>query len=159
MSQFDVEAFYDHCAGIVQDNITAKVAEINAEKADSHAIVAPTVNQFVADFSKQILNENFFIFYTLLDAQTVGQVGSYAAQEVSMLFYACFLEAEDGTDVIKKSLRYSRALTEIFLEHYRDTPEISGIEIIQHFPQSAQFQNSSDWYKIGGIEIKGTIVS
>lgn len=159
MSQFDVESFYDFCSAVVQDNIAAKVAEINAEKADAHVIQAPTENQFVSDFSAQLLNENFFIYYELLDTEATEQAGDSVALEVMMRFYALFVEAEDGTDSVKKALRYSRALHEIFLEHYRDVPEISGIEIIQIAPQSTQFPNSSDWYKIGGVEIKGTIVS
>lgn len=157
MSQFDIESFYDYCIALVKDNIGAKITEINNEKADSIVLVAPASNQYVSDFSKQLLNENLFVYYTLLDSEITGQTGHGLAQEITMLFYVCFLESENEIDTVKKSLRYTRALTEIFLNDYKSASEISTIEINQILPQSAQFQNASDWYKISGVEIKGTI--
>lgn len=157
MSKFDVESFYNHCADLFKNNIDAKVTEINNEKADSITIEAPSADQIITDFHEQILNFDFFTYYTLLEATSVDQAGSSVAYEVSMLFYVCFLDPEDGTDIIKKALRYTRALAEIFQEGNFDESRLSGLEIIQHFPQSAQFQNGSDWYKIGGVEIKGTV--
>ncbi len=157
MSIFDTESFYDYCSELVKANIDTKIDEINAEKADAIILEKPDANDFVYDFSVQRTTPDFFFFYTLTGERPLQTNGDKVSMEISMIFYAAFVDNDVDDAAIRKGLRYSRALREIFLEDHGKQSKISDLEIISHLPESAQFQNTKKWYKIGGIEIKGSI--
>lgn len=154
---FDVESFYDYAAQVLKDNISAKVAEINTEKDDGITLEAPRSSDYYVDFNEKVISEPFFIYYTLVEARPIENVGEDVSIEVTMMFYVAFIEIDGGDEALKKGMRYTRAFQEVFKEGFAGHAQISDLEIFQHMPQSAQFEKSSKWYKIGGIEIKGTI--
>lgn len=158
MSRFDAEAFFDYCENLLKDKISDKVAEINAEKGDS-LLIAPNDRQFITDFTEQILNEDIFFYCTMLPAENVASNGPFVSTELKMMVYVAFIDTDGGEKSRKKGFRYTRAISEIYQNAFDNLAEVSNIEIIQHIPESAQFQNESEWYKLGGVEIKGTITT
>ena len=155
--KFDVESFYNLMVKTLKDNIDTKIDEINAEKADSITLQKPRDPQdYYANFNNQMLAQTFFIYYTMISAKPLENVGGHGSVEVVMHIYAAFVDV-DGDNALQKGMRYTRALSEIFKENYDLSPHISDIEVFEHLPQSAQFEKRSKWYKIGGIEIKGII--
>lgn len=154
---FDVESFYDLAVATLKDNIDAKIDSLNAEKADAITLKKPEGDDYYPDFNEKMISKTFFISYGIVDAQVTEVVGEDVSIEVTMHVYVGFVEVNGGVEVIKQGLRYTRALHEIFTENFDASANISNIEIFQYMPQSAQFEKNSKWYKIGGIEIKGTI--
>lgn len=157
MSKMDVEEFYDFTVALVRDNIDAKIDAINAEKGDT-LLQKPTSGQFVSDVTEQVLAHDFFLFYTMAPSKVLDNAGPNTSLEITMMFYVVFVDPAGGSDSFKKAVRYTRALAEIFKDNYDSYAHSSDFELVSHIPQSAQFENSSEWYKIGGIEIKGAIV-
>lgn len=157
MSKFDEEEFYDYCVNLVKDNIGAKITALNAEKADAITLETPGASDYIFDFSVKSATPDFFIYYTMLDAVPLDTVGNQSSIECNILFYFAFIDFEENDYSIRKGMRYTRALREIFLDNFNNNHQISDFEIFQVFPQSAQFQNTKKWYKVGGVEIKGVI--
>ena len=156
--KYDVERFYFDCVQIVKDKIDDVVDALNAEKSDNITISKPTANQFKGEMTSELLNENFFILHSLGDTSEINQEGGDLALPVKMIFYAVFSDPEGDEDTLRKALRYTRALQTIFQENQEIGSQNVKIKITSHYPQSTQFENSTDWYKIGGIEIEGTIL-
>lgn len=157
MSKFDVEKFYDYAVALLKDNIGNKITELNTEKSDSITLEAPENEEYIADFNSQAVLPEFFVYYTISDVVPVQSVGEAVALEVTLMIYAAFIDYEEGDAPIRKGMRYVRALYEIFSDNFAKNSRISDFEIFQHMPQSAQFENTENWYKIAGVQIKGTI--
>lgn len=159
MSKFDAENFYDYCVNLVKDNIASKVAALNTEKSDSITLIAPDSGNYLSDYNNIAVTPSFFIYSSIIGVNVLQSVGTKASLEITVMFYVAFIDHSESDSAIRKGLRYTRGLQEIFLDNFSKNSQISDFQIFQHAPQSAQFENTSKWYKIGGIEIKGVISS
>lgn len=157
MAKYDVEQFEDDMLALVKSNISAKVAEINAEKGDD-MLQAPRDDQYINNYSRDNINKDFWIYYAVVQSEPIAQAGASLALEVTMDFYIAFCNVNNDGAAQKKTLRYIRALSEIFQSNYRKHAEISALKITSHFGGQTRFENNRNWYKIGAVELKGTII-
>ena len=155
MARYDLERFRDDIIKIVQDNMPAKVAQINAEKADGDDIEAPDNSLYIFDIMDAVLNAYPFIYYGFDNVVTDGTVGQ--TKTTVTLFISVVFDNANNTSVINQALRYTRALKEIIEEHQSDIAQISVNQVSQFAPDDFQLNNGAN-YKIGGILIEGTMI-
>ena len=157
MSSFDLEDFRDVLKAYLVDNMAAKVAEINTEKDDSLLIEIPEA-QYFQDFNEKIVNFTDFMYFGFLPFDPGISSGNSLAQPVSMFFLSMISDHEGGTVGENKLLRYTRAMTEIFQANALANSHISDLEITILPPDLVQIRPGPDWYKAGGVYVKGTVL-
>jgi len=158
MAKFDLEVFSDTLKNYLIDNMAAKVAEINTEKGDDPVLNEIPAAAYFEDFNEKIVNFTDFIYFGFDEFEpgvsNAGEIG----QPVSMFFLTLVIDQDGGVVGRNKILRYTRAMFEIFEENATTDANISDLEMIILPPDRVTLDLSSDWYKTGGVRIKGTIV-
>ena len=157
MANFDLEDFRDILKAYLVDNMAAKVAEINTEKGDSLLVEIPEA-QYFQDFNEKIVNFTDFMYFGFLPFDPGISSGNSLAQPVSMFFLSMISDHEGGTVGENKLLRYTRAMTEIFQANATANAHISDLEITIMPPELVQIRPGADWYKAGGVYVKGTVL-
>ena len=157
MARFDLEDFRDVLKAYLVDNMVAKVAEINTEKGDSLLFVIPEA-QYFQDFNEKIVNVTNFIYFGFLPFDPGISSGNSLAQPITMFFLTMVSDHEGGILGENKILRYTRAMTEIFQENALSNAHISDLEITILPPDLVQIKPGADWYKAGGVYVKGTVL-
>ncbi len=138
---------------LLQSNLPAKIADINAEKADTTVLDAIPNDKYVSDINDKVLNSKAFLYHTIINIET-NPTGAKTAITISMNFEVVF-ENSNKTDTLKKALRYSRCLREIIQENFK-SGKYSNLKVSELIPGNAQLNAGSD-FKVGGINIQSTI--
>lgn len=157
MARFDLEDFRDVLKAYLVDNMVAKVAEINAEKGDSLLIDIPEA-QYFQDFNEKIVNFKEFIYFGFQPFEPGISSGDSLAQPVSMFFVTMVTDQSGGITGENKILRYTRAMAEIFQAKALTDSRISDLEITILPPDLVKIEPGSEWYKAGGVNVKGTVL-
>lgn len=158
MAKFDVESFRDYFLNLVKDNLTAKLAEIQAEKGDGLDLTTFEDAQYVGDMNEKVMNFERYIYYALTigDQETNGHQTSL---DIEMSIEVVFANQEGGQEVENSLLRYTRAISEIILENSVGRASIGGIEVKRFFPVSGNNTITQTLVHVGSVEITGTIVA
>lgn len=160
MAKYDLEDFRSYFLNLIKDNMSAKLAEITAEKADSITLDAPDADHYIHSIDDQALAFDPFVHYGFSEIESASQGGSILWKP-TMFFAYYFLDDSQKGDVAEtKILRYTRAMVEIIAANAAQNSYISTPEIIPLPPAIVSFamQDGSD-YKVGGIEIKGSFMA
>jgi len=157
MANFDLEDYRDLMKAFLVDNMAAKVAEINTEKGDSLLVEIPEA-QYFQDFNEKIVNFKDFIYFGFLPFEQGISSGNALGQPVSMFFLTMVSDHAGGIVGENKILRYTRAMMEIFQAESLTDSRISDLELTILPPDLIQIEPGADWYKAGGIYVKGTVV-
>ena len=157
MGSFDLEDFRDILKAYLVDNMVAKVAEINTEKGDTLLVVIPEA-QYFQDFNEKVVNFKDFIYFGFLAFDPGVSSGDSLGQPVTMFFLTMVSEHKGGIIAENKILRYTRAMTEIFQANALENAHISDLEITILPPDLVQIRPGADWYKAGGVYVKGTVL-
>lgn len=158
MAKFDLETFRDTLKAYLVDNMTAKVAEINTEKGDDPVLVVIPEAQYFQDFNEKIVNYENFIYFGFLPFEAGDPNAGEIGQPVSMFFMTMIMDQNSGIVGENKILRYTRAMFEIFQANATAEANISDLEIIILPPESIKIESGSEWYKAGGVYVKGYLV-
>ena len=157
MGSFDLEDFRDILKAYLVDNMAAKVAEINTEKGDYLLIVIPESDYF-QDFNGRIVNVTNFIHFGFMPFDPGVSSGDSLGQPVTMFFMTMISDHEGGILGENKILRYTRAMKEIFQEKSLTDSRISDLEIEIQPPALVEIIPGADYYKAGGVYVKGTVL-
>jgi len=158
MARFDLENFSDTLKAYLVDNMAAKIAEINTEKGDDPVLIEIPETQYFEDFNRKIVNFKDFMYFGFLDFETGIPNAGELGQPASMFFMTFVTDQNSGVIGRNKILRYTRAMFEIFQENATEEANISDLEITILPPEAVKLDFGSDWYKVGGVYVKGTIV-
>jgi hypothetical protein len=158
MARFDFEDFMDHFKDLIQDNLSAKVTEINAEKGDSLLSDIPDA-QFFESLNDSVVNYDNFVLYFIENVESLDTVGADVSYTVTMTFAIIFHDAENWTNAERRILRYTRAFEEIILENAYDSSYIHNITVEPIEPDMLRLSENSPVVKAGGIRITGDITS
>lgn len=156
MAKIDIEVIEAKFLQIVQDNLPAKLTEINTEKGDS-LLTNISNSNYLNDFYQSELTPSLFIHYGISDPETIS-VGSDFAINWTVYFDVYLNDQNNLSTVRKRIIRYTRALYEVIQENYSvlsrycSIPEIANVE-----PQDVQDIVNDTPYKTGGIKIKVSI--
>lgn len=161
MAKFDLETFRDTLKAFLVDNMAAKVSEINTEKGDNPVLAEIPEAQYFQDFNEKIVNFDNFIYYGFLPFEdgitNAGEIG----QPVSMFFMTFITDQStiNGGIIAENTiLRYTRAMFEIFQAESLTEASLSDLEITILPPESVKIEAGADWYKVGGVYVKGYLV-
>ncbi len=152
MSKYDEERLEDDLLAIVQDNLPAKLTEIENEKNDGIVLEDIPSDQYYSTLLNDVLNNDPIIFYGT-QSMSIEAITGATARNVMVFFEVLFLEDFSGVDTRKKAFRYIRALREVIEENARKIPSTSGFEIEGTLPTDFVDLDSSNYYKIGGVAI------
>lgn len=154
-NKYDIEMFIDEMIALVKADLPAKISEINIEKNDD--ITLPTVgnSDYYDDISEQVFYKNQFIYYSLVDVATES-AGHNVSLDVTLAISVLFSNI-NSSGTIKKVMRYTRCLREIFQESFKKTGKASQIKVTEFIPVDIQTNQGSD-FKMGGIQIQASIV-
>lgn len=158
MAKFDLESFNDRLKAFLVDNMAAKIAEINTEKGNDPVLIEIPEAQYFEDFNEKIVNFENFIYYGFLDFEPGLNNGGEVGQPVSMFFTTMITDQDGGVIGRNKILRYTRAMYEIFQENSTSSGSISDLEITIMPPEFVKIRSGSDWYRAGGVYVKGYLV-
>lgn len=157
MARADIETFRDYFLGLIQANLAAKLAEINAEKADGITLTDFIAAQYTSDMNEKVMNYSEFVFYGFPEILTIPNPRGGFALDITMSFEVVFCAPDGGTVAENKILRYTRAMAEIVTESLRGNCIASDVTVEILAPVSLAENLRSQWTKIGGIQIRGTI--
>lgn len=152
-AKYDIETFVNEVIGMVQDNLPAKIAEINLEKGDSALEVIPNGDYFDS-IMQQVLNVNEFIYYPIVSIETVAN-GATTSLTVTLQISAIF-NNRNCDNTMQKVLRYSRALREVVQGDFKLSGSASRLKVTEFAPQDIILNDGSD-FKMGGINLTSTI--
>lgn len=158
MATFDLEDFRTTLKAYLVDNMAAKIAELNTLKADSLTLVVIPEAQYFQDFNEKIVNFKDFIYFGFLPFEPGDSNAGEIGQPVSMFFMTLVTDQDGGIVGENKILRYTRAMFEIFRDKATAHANISDLEITILPPEAVSLDAGSEWYKAGGVYVKGTLI-
>jgi len=155
---FDLEDFRDALVLVLQNGMAAKVAEINLEKGDDPVLVEIPAADYFLDFNSRIVNVPQFIHFGFMPFEPSIPNGSEVALPSTMFFSTFTPDQEGGIVGENKILRYTRAMLEIFASASTQIANISELELTPFPPMRVNLDHTSEWYKVGGVHVKGIVV-
>jgi len=159
--KYDIEKLEEGILALIQENIPAKIAEINAEKADGILLQTPTTDQYFNTTDDEVNNNTLSVMYGIIDGSPLS-IGSNTAEDnrYALLFYLDEKNQAAGV-VRKKLLRYIRASKEIFEENFHSKLKfVSSLKVETIAPTTASWDSNetSPTYKVGGVLIQASLV-
>ncbi|MGY5854061.1 MAG: hypothetical protein RTU92_10875 [Candidatus Thorarchaeota archaeon] len=145
---------------LVQNNLAAKLAEIDAEKADGITLEVPASDQYFNSTDDEVVNQSLVVYYGLTDGNP-NSIGSATAEDNRYMFLIFLDELNLQPGIVRrKILRYIRAFKEIFEENFDRFPFLSLMKVQTIAPNSASWDENetSPVYKVGGVYIETSIV-
>jgi len=148
----DVENVEDRIIEVIQENLGAKIAEINTEKEDTLLIDIP-IDSYFTTFGESTNNKKLFVFYGVDSVDTLS-IGVSTKQTINMFVFVFFSDLNKQDTLRKKSFRYTRAFKEIIERQTARFGALSQIKVTSIAPSDFQLNEQSPLYKIGGIIIE-----
>jgi len=146
---------------LIKSKLPAKLAEIDAEKADGVVLDVPTDEQYYnsTDFDDRVFSQDWLVRYGLEMSET-NSITSATAEDNTYIFLVQWtnLNAPEG-DTRKRLFRYSRAFKEILEENFDRFPYMSKFKIVTIAPALWAENARSPVYKVGGVRLKTAIAS
>lgn len=116
-TRLDIERFCAEVETFLKANLNTKLAALDAEKADSITLkTLPTAAYFFQTLGDKIANYDPFLFYGI-DSMRVrdGQgIGPATAKDYTIHVVVVIQDNGNDPNIVKRLLRYQRALWEIF---------------------------------------------
>lgn len=165
--KFDAEDLLDMMLDCMTSSgaLNTKIAAVEAEKTSAGKGLTPTLAQvdstgyFAQTWSNDILNlKGPAIFYGVANCDAVENAGAVAKKYT--IFVSCVLTDSGNTkDIYKRSLRYSRALEELFYNKFAPSLASGSVKIERIEPVSFQneFDSNND-VNISGLSLTITLV-
>jgi hypothetical protein len=157
MARADIETFRDYFLNLIQANLAAKIAQINLEKNDGITLTDFIPDQYTNDMGRAVMNYSQFVFYGFPEILTIPNPRGDFAMDITMSFEIVLAAPEAGIVAENKILRYTRAFAEIITESLRGNYIASDVTVEILAPISLAENLGSQWSKIGGIQVRGTI--
>jgi len=157
MANYDIETFFDQLETFLIANLNTKITAINAEKADSITLASVSSSAyFFLTLDEQVANYDPFIFYTIGGISSNG-IGPGTGK--TYLVDVALIMTNDGVDSNsrKRTLRYHRAITELFEENYANIDKRVNIKVESLEPITFAAQNDSQFYRAVGVQLQVTL--
>jgi hypothetical protein len=158
--KYDIERLEADLLALVKSKLPAKIAEIQAEKADSINLVVPVDADYFNTTDDEVINRKLSVQHGAVDGLP-NSIGPATAEENRYVFIVYLNELNEGPGgaVRKKLFRYARAFKEILEENFDRFPQVSNMKIQTIAPQAWAENENSPVYKAGGIYIKTSLAS
>lgn len=147
----DIEDIENFIIALIQENLPAKIAAINAEKGDSLLEDIPSQN-YLEDFFSSELTQSRFVHYGSWPLETDNITYDFA--ENWAMFIDVYLLIENNADSARKIvLRYTRAFREIIKENMDKITSLccSVDGVVALTPERGQKEDNDAIYQRSGI--------
>lgn len=155
MSRPDLETLEDDLIQIIEENLPAKLIEINAEKSDGITTENVARENWYDSPTDEVFNRNIYAVYGF-DSITGLSPGRKAAT-IKWTFEIALTDEQDTKAGRRKAMRYARALKEIFELNAFRFSYLSAFEIQIFAPVGIQDIKGTK-LKVSGIQITTTMV-
>jgi hypothetical protein len=159
MAKYDLERLLADIEALMVANLNTKLAAINTEKNDAITLkeVSSDAYFFQGMNSKQA-NYNPFVIYSIEDIQSSAMEGLTIQSAVIQIALVLEDKGEDtGPNVMKRMLRYQRALEEIFEENFQLIENGVKLKVQSLMPGLFALEDSSEFYRVVGINLSASI--
>jgi hypothetical protein len=155
--KYDIEDLLSDIEQVLSTHLTLKLSQIDAEKNDG-IILRPVDSRayFLQELNSRVANFNPFILYGVSNIEARPNLGGTAGV---FTINASLVLADHGNDlsIVKRMLRYSRALKECVEENFLLMKNSVKLEVQSLVPVEFQKLNSSENYRVVGIDITATL--
>lgn len=149
--KYDVENLLTDIESFLKSDLNTKLAAIDTEKNDSITLDQISTSRGYACqmLDDVVMNEKAFVFYGIEDVETKG-LGGVTAGVYTISVLA--LLSDDGNDanILKRLLRYQRALKEVVEENCAKLPP-GRISISSGIPADFKALSNPNTYRVIGI--------
>ena len=148
---YDIESLLNDVQVILAADLNTKITAINSEKGDL-PLRSINASAYFMDMDEKSANWDPIVLYAVTNIDSEG-IGPTTSKEVTVNI--ALILSDDGLDefVIKRMLRYGRALEEVIEEKWFNKRGV-GILKIESLPVlSFQRSDNSQRYKIVGINL------
>lgn len=157
----DLEFTFNNIIQVAKDNISAKIAEIQAEKtsllgANNFDLKDVDSTAFLDQLDETVANYDPFVYYGISNISVESQQGA-SASNIEMFIMVCFHNTFEDSNAYKRALRYTRVLREIYEANYKKIKGIDGLKVSEVAPENTKLQDGNGFYKVGGIVLQFTI--
>lgn len=157
----DEETFLDDVTNFIKAGINAEIDAINLNKDDG--IECPNIqpDRFFESMNDEVFNfANGFIYYGI---KLISPTSNMTATSSEITLFFDFLHLDDLTSqtashkIRKKVMRCGKALRQVIQKNFKKVSYASELSITTLSPQNFKNIESGDSYKMGGVELTGTI--
>jgi len=114
-TKFDIEALLTQMQSFMQAKLPAKLTALDAEKNDGITLAAVDSGAYTLQIpSYAMTNFDPFVLYGIDDIEPNGGIGPGTREPYKLYVVLGLTDSGNDPDVIKRLLRYQRALKEIF---------------------------------------------
>lgn len=159
-ARYDLESALLDTLVVLQDNLNDKIAAIDAEKTAAGQELIPALAAIdngayhVQSLINKVINTQQFCFYGIEKSVPLSS-GQVTAEVVNIYVTIGVLDNAQTNDAYRRTLRYIRALKEIFEENFSAFNGASKIKIETLTPVSLKLsEDSSEEYKLGGVSLQ-----
>ena len=157
MAKFDLENMVDEVVALVKAQLNTKIAEINAEKADSVTLATIEATAYsVLSLNNGIMNFDPFVVVYVEDIESQG-IGPGTADFITLPVIVVAADMGTDTEIYKRMLRYMRALKEIFEENFQRIEPGNNLIIESVAPQYITGLNTNKRHRGAGVALKFTM--
>lgn len=155
---YDKESLLFDVVNIFKNNLDTEISAINTEKNDNLTLsTIPSDAYFIQEAGETSLNFNPYMFFYMSIPETVS-IESSSMDTVNIASLVVFQdEANANFEMIRKLLRYQRAMKNTIEENFFITAGASKIKVSGLEPVVLEDQDSSRIIKVCGIEMQTQI--
>jgi hypothetical protein len=154
MGKYDLESLFADIDACLKANLTTKLAAIDTEKGDG--IVLKTVNS--SAYFAQTLNMGIgaydpYLVYGVIDQAPDG-IGPATADRITMQVVLVIADPGQDPDILKRVLRYQRALRELFEQNWEKMRKGVKLRIEPTLPVQLTELDSSKEFRAVGVQLE-----
>lgn len=152
---FDIECARDRIIEILQANLPAKIAAINAEKGDGNNISDINAAHWYEVSDASEFNASPFVYYNFENVVD-DNAGNSLSVQVRMNIRVVFVYKQDGRSYEDLAFRYTRAFKEILKDNFKNPrlAYLSSLEIQELLPETSYENETDAWSKQAGVQLR-----
>lgn len=129
-TRYDIEDFTDNLLAFLQANLNTKLAAIDTAKNDGITLSQiHSAAYFFQNLSVEIVNQNPFVFYRIDTLGGAENLFSAVDRNFSMQVMVVLSDDGNDTDIMRRVLRYQRALIELFESNYASVSKLGKVKV------------------------------
>jgi hypothetical protein len=153
MARYDIEQFLDAIESVLKPALASKITAINSEKNDTTTLSSIASGAwFQQTLNKGVASYDPYVLYGITDIETVG-LGP-ASSKVYSIHIMIMLADEGKPDIVKRVLRYQRALEEVAHENFDLIRVGLKLKISSLVPVQIEELNSGRELRALGIQVQ-----
>jgi hypothetical protein len=155
MATYDEESLLVDIETLLKNNLNTRITALNTEKADSITLAQVDSNAYFMDMDDRHANYSPVVIYTISGIDTES-IASSSLRTITINI-AIIINDNGDLDIVKRMMRYGRALREVFEMNFKYIRAVSDFKISSLPVLSFQLRNTSERYKIVGLDLETCI--